>query len=89
MGAEGLYGMLRSALLFYNKLQQDLETKDFIINLYDPCIANKMINGHQMTVVWHVDDLKISHKHPWEVTKMILWLSQIYMGTLKSSKEKI
>jgi hypothetical protein len=25
------------------------------------CVANKMINGHQCTICWHVDDLKISH----------------------------
>ena len=30
-----------------------------------------------MTAVWHVDDLKISNKHPWEVSKIALWLSKI------------
>jgi len=33
----------------------------FTINPYDPCIANKMVNGSQMSVRWHVDDLMISH----------------------------
>jgi hypothetical protein len=33
----------------------------FKINPYDPCVANKMENGKQLTVVWHVDDLKVSH----------------------------
>jgi hypothetical protein len=33
----------------------------FKINDYDPCVANKIVNGKQITVVWHVDDLKISH----------------------------
>ena len=33
----------------------------FKINPYDWCVANKMINGKQCTIGWHVDDLKISH----------------------------
>ena len=33
----------------------------FMINPYDQCMANKVINGKQCTIVWHVDDIKISH----------------------------
>jgi len=33
----------------------------FTINPYDQCVANKQIDGKQCTIVWHVDDLKISH----------------------------
>ena len=55
---KALYGMMRSALLFYRKLVGDLEAYGFKINPYDPCVANMDINGSQMTVVWHVDDLK-------------------------------
>ena len=58
-------------LLFYENLRQDLETQGFAINPYDQCVAIKRISGSQVTVVWHVNDNKISHKHPWEVTK---WL---------------
>ncbi len=59
---KALYGLLRSALLFYKKLVSDLEGYGFEINPYDTCVANKMVNRSQMTVVWHVDDLKVSHK---------------------------
>ena len=52
-----LYGMLRAALLFYKRLRSDLENMVFEVNPYDPCVANKMSNGHQMTIYWHVDDL--------------------------------
>lgn len=58
---KALYGLMRNALLFYNKLVSDLTGNGFELNLYDPCMANKMINGHQMTVCWHVDDLNVSH----------------------------
>ena len=33
----------------------------FTINPYDRWIANKEINGHQCTIVWYVDDVKVSH----------------------------
>jgi hypothetical protein len=40
----------------------------FILNPYNDCIANnKMIDGPQCTVLWHVDDLKISHIKKQEV----------------------
>jgi hypothetical protein len=55
---KAMYGLLRSALLFYLKLVEDLKADGFTMNEYDPCVANKMVNGTQMTVCWHVDDLK-------------------------------
>jgi hypothetical protein len=75
---KAIYGLLRSALLFYRKLVSDLESSGFVINPYDPCVANKVINGKQMTVCWHVDDLKVSHMEPEEVTKFGNWLSKTY-----------
>ena len=38
------------------------------MNPYDPCVANKIINGTQITICWHVDDLKVSHKNEDVVT---------------------
>jgi len=69
-----LYGLLQSALLFYKKLRKDLEGSGFKISPHDPCVANAMINGHQMTVTWHVDDFKASHKDPFEITKFATWV---------------
>ena len=48
------------------------------MNPYNACVANKWVNGIQITVVWHVDDLKISHKDLQEVTNMIAYLKSIY-----------
>ena len=56
-----LYGTLKAALLFWRKLTESLKIRGFVINPYNWCIANKTINGKQCTIVWHVDDLKISH----------------------------
>ena len=40
-----------------------------------------------MTITWHVDDLKFSHKDPAEVTKVIKWLEAKY-GKLSVSRGK-
>ena len=71
---KALYGCLKIALLSYEKLVGDLEAYGFKINPYDPCVDNKMIGGNQLTVCWHIDNLKISCVDTNEVTKMIQWL---------------
>ena len=35
--------------------------KCFELNPYDRCVANKLVNGKQFTLVWYVDDNKGSH----------------------------
>ena len=57
--------------MFYKNLVGDLEAYGFKINPYDPCVTKNMIGGKQITVCWHVDDLKISCVDANEVTKMI------------------
>lgn len=52
-----LLNCIRSAILWYNLFIGTLEKLGFEINPYDLCVANKMINGKQCTVVWNVDDL--------------------------------
>ena len=72
---KALYGMLKSALLFYQKLVADLTALGFTLNPYDPCITNKTINGTERTVLWHVDDLKyhispsLSSKQSYPISK--------------------
>jgi hypothetical protein len=58
---KALYGMLRAVLLFWKLLSSKLILWEFTINPYDWCVANKIIDGKQCTVLWYVDDLKISH----------------------------
>jgi hypothetical protein len=60
--AKALYGTLQAALLFWQNLSGFLvEELGFTVNKYDRCVANKIINGNQCTICWHVDDLKMSH----------------------------
>ena len=55
------FGSEEPKKLFYKKLLRDLEKEGFEVNPYDPCVANKIVDGKQLTVTWHVDDLKVSH----------------------------
>jgi hypothetical protein len=82
---KAVYGMMKSALLFYRKLVADLLSLGFEINPYDPCVANKIINGKQMTIFWHVDDLFICHVNPIVVTSFLDWLAQRYDTDNKNS----
>jgi hypothetical protein len=58
---KALYGTLRYALLFWKLLSSKLVLWGSMINPFDWCVANKMIDGRQCTVLWHVDDFRISH----------------------------
>ena len=73
----------------YNKLRSDLEDNGFIVNPYDPCVANKDVNGKQMTVIWHVDDLKVSHVDENENSKFAEWMKTIYGEKLTVHRGKI
>jgi hypothetical protein len=59
---KALYGMLQAALLFWENITRFLTKKlGFTVNPYDRCVVNKIIDGEQCTIIWHVDDLKLSH----------------------------
>jgi hypothetical protein len=75
---KALYGTLQAALLFWQNLSTELLKWGFEINPYDFCVANKTINGKQCTIVWHVDDLKISHIDPIAVTSILDLLDTKY-----------
>src|SRR5210317_1663971 len=59
-----LYGMLDAALLWYRRFRKDLEEIGFIFNNYNLCVANKIIDGKQLTIRFHVDDIMSSHVDP-------------------------
>ena len=55
-----LYGTLRASLLFWRKLPAELIELGYRTNPYDWRVANKMVQSSLYTLLWHVDDLKIS-----------------------------
>jgi hypothetical protein len=89
---KALYGMLQSSLLFYRKFRKDIESIGFKVNPYDPCVANRMVNGKQHTLSWHVDDVKSSHVDPAVNDKFLEWLQMMYasddIGEVKAVRGK-
>jgi hypothetical protein len=75
---KAMYGMLEAALLWYKTFRKDLKENGFIFNPYDPCMANKKVQGSQQTIVFHVDDLKSSHKSKSVNDKFEIWLNSMY-----------
>ena len=76
---KALYGTLRAARLFWQKLSKQLiDLCGFAPNKYDDCVVNRMINGHEMTVVWHVNDLKVSHIDTREVEKFVQQMEETF-----------
>ena len=60
--SKAMYGTVKASLLYYIKLSKELREYGFILNPYDPCVANKWKSEGQLTVVWHVNDMKVLQK---------------------------
>ena len=73
-----MYITLKEVLIYYRKLSKWLIEYVFAIKLYDPCLVNKWTDGGQLTVVWSVDDMKVSHKNKEEVKIFIEYTKVIY-----------
>ena len=70
-----LYGTMVARLLYCRKFIKSLTDIGFKINPYNPCVANKMIDGQQMTICYHVDDFKLIHRRSKDNDLIIKWLS--------------
>lgn len=84
-----LYGTMIASLLYYRKFVKSLTDIGFTINPYDPCVANKMIEGKQMTICWHVDDLKASHVKSRIMDRIIKYLRQEYETIFEDGSGKM
>ena len=80
-----MYEMLVSAILFYCKLTKALLSCRFELNPHDLCVANKKVNSEQLTICWHVDDLKSSHINPKVNDEFLQWIKDTF-GQLGEAK---
>ena len=82
------HGTLKAALSFHTAFENDIEAAGFEMNPCDRCVANKEVKGKQMTIAWHVDDVKMSHDEDEVLDEFIECLRDIHddeeIGTLKS-----
>ena len=61
----------------------------FNINPYEPCVANKIIDGQQMTICYCVYACKLSHRRSKVNDQMIKWLRQEYESILEDRSGKM
>ena len=90
---KAIYGMLQSALRSYIKLRKYLDTYGFKFNPYEPCVANNITEVEPLIVVFHVDDVKESHRDTNMVDNFEQWIEFMYgdpnIGKFKSLRGKV
>ena len=82
---QAIYRMLVSAMLSYHKLTKALLSSSFALNPYNLCVANKRVNSENLTICWHVDDLKSSHIYPKVNDEFLQWIKDTF-GQLREVK---
>ena len=76
---KALHGTLLGAMLFWKKLAIFIvEKMGFKINPYDWCVEKKIMSRKQCTILWHVDDLKISHEEDSVISDIITKLNNFF-----------
>ncbi len=73
-----LYVSMIALILFYKWFMNSLKEHGFSMNLYDACVANAMVEGKVLTICFHVDNCKISHRSKAVVDSTICWLKVDY-----------
>ena len=81
---KAVYSTLLGAILFYKKLATKLDEWGFTMNPYDACTWNKMINGKQLTVQAHVDDLQVSSEDSEAIDELIKDLYDVFKTKFNS-----
>jgi hypothetical protein len=78
-----------ASLLYYRKFTNSLMSVGFKINPFDPCVANKIVDGTQMTICFHVDDCKLSHRSGRANNNINAWLCQEYRSIFEDGTGKM
>jgi hypothetical protein len=73
-----IYSMMVASLLYYWKFTRSLKNQGYMMNPYNPCVWNKIVEEKQITICFHLDDCKVSHKLARVVGEAIKWLRQDY-----------
>ena len=64
-----------------------MKDEGYIINSYDRCVANTVINGKQSTIVWYFDNDKLSHNDP-KVNDKVHKILEKHFGKLVITRGK-
>ena len=58
-----IYGTIVSIILYYCKFYKIVKLNKFKMNPCDPCVANRMVNILQQSIILHVNDFELSHNY--------------------------
>ena len=75
---------MNAAILAHKKLAKFWRDNGLIMNPYDPCVWNKVIDNKQFTTMFHVDNVLMSHDSPRVVTEYIEKLDSSYIKQHKN-----
>ena len=59
-----IYGTMVASLMYYCRFLKTLKLNKFKMDLYDICVANRLVNGLQKSIILHVDDCMYIHNDP-------------------------
>jgi hypothetical protein len=72
-----IWGAMAASMLHCQTFCRSLTGKGFEFNSYDQhVVVNKLIKKKQMTIAFHVDDCKLSHKNPKQMDSMTSWFKE-------------
>ena len=83
-----LYGFIESDLLWYDLYENTLKYLSFVINPYDQCVANKIIDGKQCAIHCYVNNNKV-YSVDMKINAMIIEVTAKYFGDLVLTRETI
>ena len=75
-----IYGMIESALLWYEIYVSLRKDMGFQLNTYYMCVANKNINGKQCAIDWYVYDNNISYVEQDTIDNVIIKAEESFLG---------
>ena len=86
---KAIYGMIKSALLWYELYVTVLLDEGYELNPYNKCVANKMVNNNQCTIGWYVDDNIVGHKEENVIDDLIQKIDLKFPGLVVQKGPKL
>ena len=68
-----IYGTMVAIILYYCTFCKMLELNKFKMNPYYSCVANRMVNGLQKSIILHVNDCKLRQNYTKVNYSFIVW----------------
>ena len=75
---KAIYGTLEASVILWIKLSKSLEEMVYKRNEYDWCVIKKLVTDNQCTILWNVDDLKMSYVDPDDFSSVLAKIDAEY-----------